>query len=376
MDAFFASVEQRDDPSLRGKPVIVGGPSQRGVVAAASYEIRKFGVRSAMSMAEALRRCPEAIVVAADHDRYAEVSRQVFAIFHRFTPLVEGLSLDEAFLDVTASRTLYGDGETIARRIKEAIHSELDLTASAGVAPSKFVAKIASDLRKPDGLVVVRPEEVRALLDPLPVERMWGLGEKSAKLARSYGWTTFRDLARAKTSELVAVFGQHGAAMGALARGEDDREVVPDREAKSIGAEETFERDLVPKELPERLLSQSMRVAERLHDDGLAGTTVTVKVKLADFTLRTRSMQPPEPVSDTDAIYGTAKQLLARFDLAGQRVRLTGVQVSGLVPRESTRTLFPDEEREKRKKLEDVRAALRDRFGKGALTRATLLDDD
>ena len=376
MDAFFAAVEQRDDPSLRGKPVVVGGPSRRGVVAAASYEARPFGVRSAMSMAEALRRCPHAVVVASHHDRYAEVSRQVFAIFGRYTPLVEGLSLDEAFLDVTRSRALHGDGETIARSIQEAIASELALSASAGVAPSKFVAKIASDLRKPHGLVVVRPDEVTAFLAPLPIERMWGLGPKSAPRAHAAGLHTLGDLAAADPARLASLFGSWGPEMARLSRGDDPRPVEPGREAKSMGAEETFETDLLGTEaVRRRLLGQASRVAARLFAEGLAGRGITVKIKLADFTVLTRSLQLPEPVTDTRSIHRAACALLDRFDLRDRGVRLSGVSVSALVPLEATRTLFPDRDAVRGQKLEGAMARLRERFADARIGPAALLED-
>ena len=374
MDAFYASVEQRDDPSLRGKPVIVGGPSRRGVVTAASYEVRPFGVRSAMSMVEALRRAPHAIVVPGRHWRYAEVSSAVFAIFRRYTPLVEGLSLDEAFLDVTASQSLFGDGAAIARKIKDAIWQELELKASAGVAPSKFVAKIASDLRKPDALVVVREEEVQGFLSPLPIERMWGIGQKSAPRMHTAGFHTLGDLARADDALLERLCGTWGPEMKRLARGEDPREVDPDRDAKSVGAEETFERDLTTRvELERALLSQSSRVASRLFAEGLATKGITVKLKYSDFTIKTRASAQRDAIVGTSSIYEVARCLLDRFDLS-RRVRLTGVSAGRLVPIDQTRTLFPDEKKVKDQKLEAVSAALRDRFGGDTLTRAALLD--
>jgi len=376
MDAFFASVEQRDAPALQGKPVLVGGPSARGVVAAASYEARPFGVRSAMPMAEALRRCPHAIVVPGRHARYAEVSAQVFAIFRRYTPLVEGLSLDEAFLDVTASSALFGDGEAIARRIKQDIAAETELRASAGVAPSKFVAKIASDLRKPDGLVVVKEDEVRALLAPLPIERMWGIGPKSAPRIHALGLHTLGDLAGAPPELLAQAFGPHGERLRALALGDDAREVVPDRAALSIGAEETFERDVRARdELERHLLAQAGRVAERLFEEGLAARGLTVKVKYADFTVKTRACQLDEPVQDTDSLFAAARALLDRFE-RGRPVRLTGVAATHLVPHDGAPVLFPDPKIARGKKLEAAAAALRDRFGRGAVTRASLLGTD
>ncbi len=373
MDAFFASVEMRDRPELRGKPVIVGGASRRGVVAAASYEVRKFGVHSAMPMVEALRRCPDAIVVSPKHGRYGEVSAQVFEIFRRFTPLVEGLSLDEAFLDVTASLSLFGTGEQIARAIKDAIRAELRLTASAGVASNKFVAKIASDLQKPDGLVVVAPGEVAALLAPLPIERMWGVGQKTSARLRSLGFATFRDLAEAPDSRLTEALGNSASRIRALARGEDDRPVVSERDAGSIGAEETFETDLSSTEELERaLLAQAARVAKRLTEEGLAADTITVKLKTHDFKLSTRQLKLPEPASDTDTLFGAARILLQRFDREGRRFRLTGLSAGGLAPSASVRTLFPDQILEKRRKLEQAVHGIDERFP-GAVTRATLL---
>ena len=372
MDAFYASVEQRDDPALRGRPVIVGGRSRRGVVAAASYEVRPFGVRSAMSMVEALQRCPEAVVVPPRMGRYAAVSGQIFAIFHRYTPLVEGLSLDEAFLDVTGSRKLFGDGVAIARRIKAEVQQELSLTASAGVAGSKFVAKVASDLDKPDGLVVVA--EAAAFLAPLPLERMWGVGRKAAAALRERGFRTIGDLARTPPSSLEAVLGSWGRTVHALARGDDDRDVVPDRDAKSIGAEETFEEDLRShRELQPPLLHQSSRVAARLLRNGLWARCITVKVKYTDHALKTRQCRLPEPVADTDSIYEAAVGLLTRFPAVERGVRLTGVSVSELSTEAPAPALFPDPRRAKRDRIEALTGELRERFGGAGVTRGRLI---
>jgi len=375
MDAFYASVEQRDDPELCGKPVIVGGRSRRGVVLAASYEVRPFGVRSAMPMAEALRRAPHAIVVPPHRDRYELASAAVFAIFRRYTPLVEPLSLDEAFLDVTESRALFGDGEAIARTIKRDVRAEQRLTASAGVAPCKFAAKVASDLRKPDGLVVVPPGSVAEFLAPLPVERMWGVGPKTAPRVRALGYATLGDLAKAGEAALERVLGSWGLHAARLARGEDDRRVDPDGEARSIGAEETYDEDLRGEAAIGRtLLEHAGRVARRLVREGLAARTVAIKIKYADFTLRTRRVTLASPVQDTDAIHTAAIGLLARVPLENRRVRLTGVSVSGLVGGAPERTLFPDAATEKRRRLEEVTARIADRFGdERAVTRATLL---
>lgn len=382
MDAFFASVEQLDNPAYRGRPVLVGGTARRGVVAAASYEARPSGARSAMPMAEALRRCPDAIVVPPRMARYAEVSRGVFDIFHRYTPLVEGLSLDEAFLDVTASQSLFGDGVTIAREIKAAIKREIGLTASSGVAPCKFVAKVASDLQKPDGLVVVEPEGVVAFLAPLKLERMWGVGPRAAERLHGAGFATIGDLASAPLARLEALLGGAQAAhVQALAQGIDPRPVEPGRPAKSVGAEETFDDDIVDRRALEvRLLDLSGRVAQRLLRAGVSGHCVVLKVKYANFTLISRRTTLPEPVVDTDSIYGAARSLLDRIPLAGRAVRLVGVSVTQLVepatqPAAATLSLFPDTS-QRRRRLEEVVARVSERFGGKGITRAALLEDD
>lgn len=379
MDAFYASVEQRDDPSLRGRPLIVGGPSKRGVVCAASYEVRPFGVRSAMPMADAIRRCPQAIVVPPRMARYAAVSAEVFAVFHRFTPLVEGLSLDEAFLDVTGSASLFGDGAAIARKIKDAIREELDLVASAGVASCKFAAKIASDFEKPDGLVVIPASELCAFLAPLPIERMWGIGPKAVERLRPAGLTTFRDLAETSLDHLESLLGRAGAVhVQTLARGIDDRPVVPGREAVSVGAEETFETDLVDRRAMElRLLDLAGRVARRLHKAGLEAAGVTLKVKYADFTLKSRSVTLPEPIADTMGLFNAAKTLLDRVPKG--RVRLLGISAATLSPlggaEAATMSLFPDAAPERRRRLEEVVLKVGDRFGGQGLRRASLLEE-
>jgi DNA polymerase-4 len=376
MDAFYASVEQRDDPRLLGKPVIVGGSQRRGVVLAASYEVRPFGVRSAMSMGEALRLAPHAIVVPPRRERYEAASAEVFGVFRRYTPIVEPLSLDEAFLDVTASRSLFGDGAAIARAIKDAIRSELRLTASAGVAPSKFPAKVASDLRKPDGLVVVPDDGVAAFLAPLPIERMWGIGPKTAPRMRALGLQTIGDLARADDRALVEVLGSWGEHVARLARGLDDRQVDATYAARSIGAEETYEQDLRGAEAVARtLLDHASRVARRLMRAGACAHTVTIKVKYSDFTARSRRVTLAEPVQDTDAIHRAAVELLSRMPLADRRIRLTGVSVSGIVAGPPPRTLLPDAQADKLRKVEQVATRIAERYkNEGAVTRASLLE--
>lgn len=375
MDAFYASVEQRDDPNLRGKQVIVGGRSRRGVVLAASYEVRPLGVRSAMPMAEALRRAPHAIVVPPRLNRYEDVSAAAFAIFLRYTPLVEPLSLDEAFLDVTASRSLFGDGEAIASAIRRDVRAELGLTASAGVAPNKFAAKVASDLRKPNGLVVVPPGGVAAFLAPLPVERMWGVGPKTAPKVRALGYATLGDLARAEPSTLEGELGRWGTTMALLARGEDEREVDATGAGRSIGAEQTYEEDLVGAEAVARtLLEHASRVARRLVSAEACARAVVLKIKYSDFSVRTRRLTLPEPVRNTDAIHKAALQLLSRMPLEARRVRLTGVSVGGLAPGPPPPTLLPDASADKRRRLEEVSAQIISKYNdERAVTRATLL---
>jgi DNA polymerase-4 len=376
MDAFYASVEQLDDPSLRGKPVLVGGHARRGVVMAASYEARPFGVHSAMPMAAAVRRCPQAKVVMPRMDRYAEMSRLVFGVLRTFTPLVEGLSLDEAFLDVTASQSLFGDGPTIARKIKDAIFERTGLCASAGVAPCKFVAKIASDIDKPDGLFVVRASEVSDFLAALPIERMWGIGVKTAPKIHAKGFHTLGDLAHADARQLTSALGAWGLEAQALARGIDPRNVVPDRLAKSIGAEETFDRDIRGRDGLERhLLGQASRVAQRLCHEHLLGRVVVVKVKYSDFSIQSRRMTVVEPVGDTDSIFAIVRTLLGRFDLS-RPIRLTGVSVADLRAETTAATLFGEPVGERRRRLEKVSAQIADRFGRDGIRRAALLEKD
>ncbi|HSM93632.1 MAG TPA: DNA polymerase IV [Anaeromyxobacteraceae bacterium] len=385
LDAFFASVEQLDRPELRGRPVIVGGTSGRGVVCAASYEARRFGVRSAMPTARALRLCPEGIFLPPRFGRYSELSDRVFGIFRRYTPLVEGLSLDEAFLDVTASRALHGSGADVARAVKRAVREECGLAVSAGIADVKFAAKIATDVGKPDGLVEVPPGGTAAFLAPLPIARLWGVGPVTERALRRIGAVTIGDLARLPASAVAAAVGGSAAQhLKALAVGDDPREVTPDEEAKSVGAEDTFEEDLTGREaLSRELLAQAVRVGRRLRGAGIEGDVVTLKVKYADFTLVTRRTTLAVPTDDDRAIFHAARGQLDRVDLA-RPIRLTGISVSGLVPAGASAApaggqlgLFAappaeDPEARRRRALNAAVDALRDRFGDGAVGPAEL----
>ena len=330
MDAFYASVEQRDQPETRGRPVIVGAdPRGRGVVSAASYEARRFGVHSAMPIGRAFRICPEGVFLRVDMDKYAGVSREIMAVLAGFTPLIEPLSIDEAFLDVTASRALHGDGAVIGREIKAQIRARVRLQASVGVASNKFVAKVASDLRKPDGLVIVDPGGEAAFLAKLPVSRLWGVGRITGEELERMGIQTIGQLALTPAASLLARFGKHGSDLLALARGWDDRPVEPDAAPKSMGAEETFERDTRDVELLRATLrGQSERVARELRAEGYAGRTVTLKLRFSDFSTITRA-HTDDPTQDGLAIFRRAETLFGRVKLE-QAVRLIGLSVSGL----------------------------------------------
>jgi DNA polymerase IV len=372
MDAFYASVEQRDDPALRGKPVVVGGSARRGVVLAASYAVRPFGIRSAMPMARALRLCPDLVVVPPRFDRYCEVSEQVFAVFHAFTPEVEGLSLDEAFLDVTRSVALHGAPAEQARRIKQRIREELGLTASVGIAEVKFAAKIASDLRKPDGLVLVPDGGVRDFLAPLPVSRLWGVGPKTEEVLLRRGLKRIGDVAACDRGQLERELGSLGPWLHDLANGIDDRAVEADREAKSIGAEETFEEDLAGEDLLPFIHEQALRVASRLRRAGLRARSVHLKVKFADFRITTRQETLEVPTDDGAAIFAVARRLLGKVD--DRPARLTGVHAGDLGARPQL-GLFDalEPQTQKRARLNASLDRIADRFGPDAVVPADLL---
>jgi DNA polymerase IV len=328
MDAFYASVEQHDDPTLRGRPLIVGGTGGRGVVAAASYEVRRFGVRSAMPMRRALQLCPAAVVRPPRFARYQAVSREVFAVFHEFTPLVEGLSLDEAFLDVTHSQQLLGDGPGMARAIKARVRERTGLTISVGVAANKLVAKIASDLDKPDGLTVVAPGTEASVLAALPVKRLPGLGRKKGEELVAAGLQTLGELQQAEEGLLRRLFGADASRMRQRACGMDDRPVVPERDGKSVSAETTFDQDVAdPGRLRAELLALADKTSARLRAKGLAAGTVWIKVRQHDFVTITRQQRLLPPTHDSQRIGHAAAALLAQWlaQHPGARLRLLGV---------------------------------------------------
>jgi DNA polymerase-4 len=374
MDAFYASVEQRDNPETAGKPVIVGGIDGRGVVAAASYEVRKFGVHSAMPMSTALRLCPQAICIRPRMARYKEVSEQVFAIFHEVTPLVQGLSLDEAFLDVTDSVALLGDEVTIARWIKNRILEMTSLTASVGVAPNKLIAKIASDLGKPDGLTVVTPDRIHEVLDPLSVRRLPGLGRKTGEKVEMRGIHTFAELRTAPDSVLWSLFGRDTQRMRDRASGLDDRPVDPERDEKSISAEDTFERDLGdPGVLRAKLSQLADRACERMRKKQLMARCVGIKIRRADFSTFTRRRVVAPPTHDGRTIATVANELLARWltENPGEKLRLLGVVLSDLSAA-SQLGLFEDAPGSS-SRLDAALDEARARFGSGALRRGNTI---
>jgi DNA polymerase-4 len=379
LDAFYAAVEQRDDPKLRGKPVLVGGSARRGVVASCSYEARTFGIHSAMPMAEAMRRCPHAIVVRHHMERYVDASRHFFAILGDFSPEVEGLSLDEAFLDITGSERLLGDGRTIGEAIKKRVTAELSLVASVGVAPIKLAAKIASDIDKPDGLRIVTPEGLLPFLHALPVTRLWGVGRATREILASMGLSTIGDVARYPEAALVARLGAvSGHHLAALARGDDPRPVISEHDPVTVGHQETFDEDIDDKgELGVILLDQADRVAARLRDDQLRARAVVLIIKYDDFRQITRRTTLDSATSDGGVLARTAIDLLSKVpieDRKGSRVRLCGISAQSLEPRDAPRQLgFDEAAREKGERLGDTLDKVTAKFGKSAIKRAILV---
>lgn len=380
MDAFYASVEQRDDPSLRGRPVVVGGTSSRGVVTAASYEARRYGIHSAMPSVEARRRCPDAVFVRGDMARYGRESRRIFSIFRRFTPKVEGLSLDEAFLDLTGCERLLGPPAGVGQRLRETVRKETGLAVSVGIAPVKLVAKIASDLAKPDGLLEVGPDEVRDFLAPLPVGRMWGIGPVTEARLEAAGFTTLGQLAETPGERLVTLLGELGATLGRRARGEDARDVEPSRAPVSYSEENTFGSDMTDlAPLVATARSHAESVARRIRRDGWLARTVVLKLKLArrrapgprGYPILTRRTTLARPTDDGHALGRAACTLLERA-LQGRAIRLLGVGVTNLVRHDAGQlALFGDPAAPPdNAPLNRALDALADRFGPGAVVRA------
>lgn len=374
MDAFFAAIEQRDNPALKGKPVIIGadpkGGHGRGVVSTCSYEARKFGVHSAMPISEAWRRCPQGVYLQPDFHKYEEASGKIREVFYEFTPDIEQVSIDEAFLDITRSAHLFGGPAETCLRIKERVKAATGLTCSVGMAPTKTAAKIASDLKKPDGFVEVSEAGLKSFLAPLDISRLWGLGPKTAELLRSRGINTIGELAAARAEQLGAL-GSHGAALKALALGEDPREVSEEGETKSVGNEITFEKDTADaREIKESLVALADKVSSRLREAGLKGRTVTLKIRLEGFLTYTRAKTLTLSTNYADIISREILALYAGFDRERKKVRLLGVKVSGLMPAAEKESLFEEEGDERREKAHKAIEAIREKFGRNSIYRA------
>ncbi|MEE2936534.1 MAG: DNA polymerase IV [Planctomycetota bacterium] len=374
MDAFYAAIEQRDHPRLRGRPVIVGGNSQRGVVMAASYEARRFGIHSAMPGRHAAKLCPEAIFIRSRMQHYAEVGRQVREIFHRFTPLVQPLSLDEAFLDVSGSIRLYGPPETIGKSIKQTIHSELGLTASVGIAPLKFVAKIASDLNKPDGFVQVSEEGLRDFLDPLPVSRLWGVGRVGREKLQRLNLNQIGDIRVYDADKLKQKFGSWGEHLWRLANGIDPRKVVPDHRAKQISHERTFQEDISDEDMLNAAVSHlSQQVARRLRRNGRQTGSVSLKYRREDFQTFSSTQKLSQPTDSTEKISSLAGELLRTMRRRQPRaVRLIGVTLGALTENDAPKqlSLFESTSRENRD-IDQIVDAISNQLGGDPIYRAT-----
>ena len=370
MDAFFAAVEQREHPEYRGKPVIVGGLSSRGVVATASYEARRSGVHSAMPMATARRRCPDGIFVQGNYALYRAVSAEIFAIFSRYSPLVEPLSIDEAFLDVTGMGLLAPSPRVLAQRLKAEIREKTALVASVGIAPNKFLAKLASDLEKPDGLVEIRAEDAVRRIAPLPVRRLWGVGRRTEKKLLAQGIKTIGEMQQADEKKLARSLGTRAAhALKELSFGRDERRVEPDREAKSIGKELTFERDLESVEEAEReLLALAEKVGWRLRLAGVAARTIQLKLRRADFTTFTRSRTLFEATAHDEPIFQTAREMFRELGVR-RGIRLLGITGENF-EQSAMPSLFRDEKKER---LYGTIDALKKRFGENIITKAPLV---
>ena len=377
MDAFYASVEERERPELRGQPIVVGGTAEgRGVVAAANYVVRKFGVHSAMPTATALRLCPKAIVIRPRMELYAAVSQQIREIFNRYTPTVEPLAFDEAFLDVVGCEALFGSPAEIGRRIKADIRNELRLIASVGVAPNKFIAKLAGDVDKPDGFVVVEPDGVQAFLDPLPIGRLWGVGRAAQRRFEGLGIQTIGQLRHVPIELLKEHFGKIGEHVWRLSNGIDERHVVPDRDAKSISHETTFVTDVTDVDvLKSCLMALTEQVGRRLRRQGLSGRTVQIKVRYDNFDTITRSRSLGEATNTTNEIWKAAADMLAmKLPRRALSIRLIGVGVSNIGPDGLKQASLFDEDRELDRSIDRISDQIKDRFGTSAIHRGATMD--
>lgn len=374
MDAFFASVEQVDQPELQGKPVIVGGISDRGVVSTASYEARRFGVHSAMSMAVARKLCPHAVFLSGRHRRYGQISRQIMHTLHRYSPVVEKASIDEAYMDLTGTERLLGPAPQVALEIKKQILSEHGLTCSIGLAPNKFLAKIASDLDKPDGLRVIPPDTVSEFMASLPVTSLPGVGAKTVARLKELGITLCAHISQYSPEFWEAKWGQRGRALYTLAQGIDHSSLVPRRTAKSCGAEDTFAKDTADREtIKAWLLQQSEEVGRALRRIKCQGRTVTLKIKFNDFQTITRNTTLTRPTSCTQTIYHTACSLLDKLSLS-RSVRLCGISVSQFQPRQTQLSLFPEQNPAATRNLDRAVDAITEKYGQQALVRGAILD--
>ncbi len=376
MDAFFAAIEQRDNPHLRGKPVVIGadpkGGKGRGVVSTCSYEARKFGIHSAMPISTAYRKCPEAVFLPGNGRKYARISHRIYDIMYDFTPELEPISIDEAFLDITGTHHLFGGPEKTCVKIKMRIKKETCLTASVGLAPTKMAAKIASDLKKPDGFVVVTKEGLIDFLWPLDISKMWGLGKKTEPLFRSMGINTIGDIAKSDARRLEETFGVNGAHFWSLANGVDERAVRAKDEAKSVGNEFTFDKDTKDsKEIESALMHLSEKVSTRLRAQAIKGRTVTLKIRLEGFETYTRARTLESATNFSDILYKEAKTLYNAFESNGKKIRLLGVKVSGLMPANLTDSLFSEITDKKREDIHRAIDKIKEKFGKAAIHRAT-----